>query len=61
LRNLKALDLTRTAITSVGARALAGSPYLGNLEKLEVKWSRSSFDQRAMQALRERFGDRVNF
>lgn len=58
LRGLKLLTLYSSYIDDAGALAIARSPYLGSVEFIDL--SRNGFGEEAEQALRERFGDRVN-
>ncbi|QEG30769.1 Leucine Rich repeats (2 copies) [Gemmata obscuriglobus] len=62
LAGLLELDLCETDIGDAGALALAESPYLGGLLRLDLSTrSGRPFGAAAQAALRERFGDRVNW
>lgn len=56
-RNLRKLWLTNNAIGDDGVRALAHSPHLDALRFVSV--SSSSISERGRDALRDRFGDRI--
>ena len=62
---LKTLDLETNNIGAAGARSLAESPHLGGLVSLDLirnpLGGRTSAGREARQALKERFGERVDF
>jgi hypothetical protein len=58
LRTLERLDLSGNAITSDGALPLVNSPHLTNLRRLVLS-ANKRLGERAVDALRERFGDGV--
>jgi hypothetical protein len=51
------LNLRTNGISGEGATALANSPHLANLRRLDL--SANNIGQKAAAALRERFGTRV--
>ncbi|HEY1064817.1 MAG TPA: TIGR02996 domain-containing protein [Pirellulales bacterium] len=57
LAGLESLDLGMNAVGPTGARALADSPHLANLERLFL--SGHEFDDEAKHRLRQRFGSRL--
>ena len=60
LAGLLELDLRDSDVRDAGAMALAESPHLENLLRLDLRnRDHRELSQKASQALRERFGDRV--
>ncbi len=59
LGRLTSLDLANNRISALGARYLAGSPYLGSLDDLYLKGN--PIPREARTELRRRFGSRVHF
>lgn len=58
LPSLRSLDLSDNGITDAGALALAESPHLASLRSLQLR--STPLGKRAVDALRARFGDRVD-
>jgi hypothetical protein len=59
LRGLQILSLQGNEIGPAGARALAASPALEGLQRLDLRGNPLCEDDEAVEALVERFGDRV--
>lgn len=59
LKGLRTLDLSENGITDAGAIALAGSPYLTELERLTLRGHRKTISANARERLKERFGKDV--
>lgn len=56
---LRNLDLGHNEITSEGARPILDSPYLNEIENLNLKGNPLTADRLTVEALKKRFGDRV--
>ena len=60
VENLRFLALNDCRLSAVGGRALAESPFLGNLEELQLEGN-TNLGRKTVAQLRGRFGDRVWF
>jgi uncharacterized protein (TIGR02996 family) len=58
LKTLEVLNLSNCGLTGAAATALATSPYMANIRRLDLRGN-TGIGKKGRAALRERFGDRV--